>query len=240
MTVIPGGKLSVLTRKALEDVTAMQGTGRNLVYFMCGIPDITTRLKGVQYEEVVFRNSTQVYDNFHQDMLKAVASLSKHNSKVVFIPMVSMNLKAWNEHRFKVRKTKELNYKNEYFKMQGELNTLVLEINRAMIELNTVNGLLTPFCNSIVNCRTSGRVQFKFYKLVDGVHPNDQVKQEWIKLINRVISINERKEKEEEEEEKEKESTTDNWKRELEDSSDSEDEKRAWKTEKRPRMEDLL
>lgn len=82
-------------------------------------------------------------------------------------------------------------YNNEYDIMQEKLNSCLHVINKLITELNTKNHVLTPFLHSSVQKCKKGKIRYIYSKLVDGVHPGDELAKLWADHLNHVMKQNE-------------------------------------------------
>jgi hypothetical protein len=193
----PGGKVEDMAGM-VDDLTILhQGeeASRSHFYIWVGICNLTKRVKhkAKKYEEVIFskedagKNRQKIFDEIHK--------LSKHTfmqyAAPVFCPIISMNLKVWNEFRLATSKTCELRYKDQYQKMQEDLENEVVLFNKFIIHLNVDNGVVSPmFNNDFLHCRGKGRVTPKYGELVDGCHPSGKLLLKFKKSLIKAIESN--------------------------------------------------
>lgn len=129
-------------------------TGFKIVYIMAGIPDISCRRKNraIPYEESWFENNDNT--KFHEISNKLDTILNLLYSigcKVVFIPITTMSIDAWNMHRQCFGKTRYLMYQTGYPLMQVQLNDIIHKINNLITQINNDNKMVTPFLHSCVH-----------------------------------------------------------------------------------------
>ena len=118
------------------------------VYFLIGIPDITTMVRGDDYEEVIFDlpNTIPITEKF-----KELINLTKSLGGIPCLCTVaSMDLKVWNNHRLAENKTTHLRFKEQYQEMQKKLENSIIQINKIIIETNITNEMHTPLISDTI------------------------------------------------------------------------------------------
>ena len=159
---------------------------------MAGIPDICNRSKNVNipYEESWFDMEENKVSIMKKLSHKVFNELQGIGCKVVFVPMTTMNIRIWNTHRIKVRKTKILKNASKYEKMQVALNKTIHEMNNYIIEVNTKNHMVPPFIESFVHTSSASKVKYSYSQLIDGVHPSDELLLQWLRKLNKTMLEN--------------------------------------------------
>ena len=152
------------------------------VYISVGICNITSRLKGINYEEVIFdlANANAISSNFLTlvDHIKSFAL--KEGVIPVFTTIYPIALGDWNERRLQQKKTSYLSHQQDYPAMQSKMEETIQTINKMLISTNVKTGVATPLIHKhlIHNRRNS---TFKYNLLFDGCHPSATFK---IKISN--------------------------------------------------------
>lgn len=195
--VIPGGKLKYLCDLAFDQLRYVQG--EKLVYFIAGIPDICTkeRDKKHNYDESYLQlrdnngNEVDHISSFTKQILHVESVMKRIHCKVVFATITTMSFEVWNNLRYAQRKTSYLKYSERYEYMQNKLNSSLNVINNFITEVNTRNGVLTPFLHSPVQKCKKGKTRYAYSKLSDGVHPGYELAETWVIRLKGVISQNE-------------------------------------------------
>ena len=190
--VLPGGKLKTLCDIAYRKLHFVPG--KKIVYFVAGIPDICSldRKKFENYEESCLEKGVDHVERFKSVILEVESIMKSINCKVVFATVTTMSFHVWNNNRLSQGKTSFLKYENEYENMQEKLNSCLHEINNFITSVNSRNQVLTPFLHSPVQKCKKGKIRYIYSKLVDGVHPGDDLVRIWIERMNEVIEQNER------------------------------------------------
>lgn len=180
----PGAKLHTLSMEAHKLADKYKTTDNNLtIYFMGGLPNLTKRLKGKNYEEVIMETENSELVSIIMTEIRTIHSqFSKSNIKTVFCPVIPSNLEKWNQTRLRQHKTNRLPHSHKYPEMQKLLQYTVIELNREITTFNKQNKLATPFITTktIVslkpNCKIpSPRYKFQYINLPDGVHLNEHL-----------------------------------------------------------------
>ena len=96
-----------------------------------------------------------------------------------------------NGHRLQIGRTKILKYKDDYEKQQVLLNETIYVINFFIIEQNVQSGIVTPFLHTYVHKKKGSKIRYFYSKLVDGVHPSDQLALLWKQQLERAMQANE-------------------------------------------------
>ena len=192
LRIIPGGKLRQLCEMAVDDLVRVQGL--NIVYFLAGIPDICTlkRDNKTKYEENFLDMSKDHVELYKDHLLYVERQMQRFGCQVVFCTITTISFEMWNTHRLFIGKTTYLKHQEEYEKMQKHLNTVLHTLNNFITELNTKNGVVTPFLHSpVMKPRKSGNFKYSYSKLSDGVHPTPELSQVWIARMSNAIANNE-------------------------------------------------
>lgn len=160
---------------------------------MAGIPDICVKDKDYKktYEEVYFDKKSDKVIEIKHALEFITERLSKINCYIIYVPITTMNIEKWNYHRLYKNKTKFLRHTENYMKMQDNLNWAVHQINIYIISHNKTSELATPLIQAYVHKSTGSKKRYAYAKLVDGVHPSEQLIQSWVKHIQKTMSENE-------------------------------------------------
>ena len=123
--------------------------GKNLLYLMAGIPDVTNKLEEknaankIIYQEVVFNYEPNMLFHFKQLMDGTQQLLSNIDCIPIFATIPTMNLLNWNTIRYAQGKICFLKYENDHGMMQDNLSYLLLDVNKSIITFNNLNGKKT-------------------------------------------------------------------------------------------------
>ena len=87
--------------------------------------------------------------------------------------------------------------------MQSSLEQAIIEINKNISQLNTKVGASTPFLHETLKEHRGKKGKrysvYKWDRLRDGLHANDDLSKKWAKILSNCFRINAEKEEEEEE-----------------------------------------
>ncbi|CAG2195383.1 unnamed protein product [Mytilus edulis] len=190
-----GGRLQDLCRIAVSRLKGdMSGC---IIYFVVGIPDICT-LTRKKDQFNLYEESWLDLEVDHVSKMKDIISdterrIKEFGGKVVFTTITTSSFRDWNSHRLRINKTKYLLYEEEYPKMQEKLHEILREINKFITELNCRNNMITPFLHTYVHKKKGDKIKYIFSKLVDGVHPSEDLGCKWFQYMERIILENETK-----------------------------------------------
>ena len=200
----PGARVSSLGHLAANTNVSLNSPSESHVYILAGIPDITTKLKGEKYEEVVFLDQPETATSKILDTIISTKSLlEKAKIKPIFCTISSMHIEKWNQTRLRQNKTTKLCYTSQYTQMQNNLNITLDAVNYKIIELNKNSGMHTPMTHKVIkHPKGKGKHNYKYNLLVDGVHGDQKAKAQWAKGIIQAIKKNRSEDSEEELEEK--------------------------------------
>ena len=194
---IGGGRLRVLTEKArlrLVNRPGGQIGNTTLVYFLCGIPDLTTYRKGRhdnrRYREVTFENPHTVIHTYMAELNRTNDIMRDIGCTPVFCTIIIQSIEKWNLHLFSTHQTYILLHEGEYSKMQEDLGTAVSELNRTIVALNVENGVQTPFLHRLITINRTGMERHRFNLLPDGVHVDDATNVKVKDLMSNNIHVN--------------------------------------------------
>ena len=127
--------------------------GRPHFYFMAGICDLTTKMSGFRYQEVIVTEAERKLENFKIDLENVQDKVLRMGALPVFCTIPTLHLATWNSLRLKQKKTTVLNFKSDYASMQNELNDVIHKANYHLVELNKSNDLSTPLIHTIMQKR---------------------------------------------------------------------------------------
>jgi lysophospholipase L1-like esterase len=156
------------------------------IYISAGICDITKRLKGKGYEEVIV-NLNEI-ESTKCKIIRSLNDIQKftlnEGATPIFTTIYPMSLHDWNNNRLCQRKTTNLQHVELYPKMQTKMEEMIREVNTHIININVNIGVATPLIHKhLVHNRGKGNSSYKFNMLNDGCHPNQTLK---IKIANSI------------------------------------------------------
>ena len=160
-------------------------------YILAGICDLTLKLNGNKYQEVIFRDNEGALCQLIKDRITQLEQYVLREGGIpVFCTILSMNLKTWNHHRLTQNKTKWLKYSSNYEEMQIKLEETISSLNRFIVETNNNNGMATPSIHTAITRRRHGKTFTLFKNLPDGCHPDLPTMQKIALSINKAIALN--------------------------------------------------
>ena len=202
MSITPGGETEDLVQTAIKELEKLQPADTpHRVYFVSGLPDVTTKLKRRfylhgklrKYQEVIFPESpTEAHDRVMGLICQAEADIRRHHAIPVFTTITPSSLIKWNLHRLHGQFTTHLNYRGQYHHMQDNLHKAVQELNRSIHILNSSNGVVTPKLAQHIMYTRRGHWRYRYGKLVDGVHGTKKTNEAWTKIMTDVMDKNAR------------------------------------------------
>ena len=196
----PGADLHRLSREAERIVISqeeMDDDNPTLVYFIGGLCDLTEKLRGERYEEVVFRGTPEgAVDRISNTLQACSWRMATCLAVPVFCTIPPMHIARWNNTRGAQRKTSYLAQSHLYGQMQRDLLQAARRANVGIIETNDAVGVMTPkLATQILQKKGAGRPhRFRHTRLgKDGVHPDDEVVRHWILDLETATSENRRR-----------------------------------------------
>ena len=196
--IISGGFISELVDAALckKNTKRMDASaGPNFVYIIGGLPDTTVMIKDrkYRYQEVIFTDTpNKKSQELISTYLDARYRIREKGAIPVFSTITTMNIYDWNCERFDQRKTKFLIHSPYYSDMQYFLNETLDLVNAQIFVMNNLNMVETPhFAGSVRTKRGEGQgYRSRYYRLADGVHPVEDVIEEWQTTLDWVVAAN--------------------------------------------------
>ena len=188
---LSGWKIKDIQNEALKKILYYQRRYQIIhCYFLVGIPDITLRVRGDGYEETTMGDMLQCVNKVNGLLLDLTETVKKLNCKVCVCTVAPMDIGKWNEHRLKANKTLSLSHQQEYPVMQKSLENAIITIDKYIIEININNIMVTPFVADTVLTKKGSRNKKHYEKLPDGLHADDDLKEQWGKIIQARIDQN--------------------------------------------------
>lgn len=163
---------------------------RTHYYIFTGICDITKKLSGRNYQEVIYVNDGSLMDNIKNKITTLEKFIFDQGAVPIFCTIPSMQIQVWNEHRLASNKTSSLVYQESYYQMQIDLELTIDHINDFLTKCNLNNGVATPLTHTALFRQKHGK-RFILHKcLHDGCHPDDYTIGKIITSLNRAILQN--------------------------------------------------
>ena len=203
-----GAEIVTLADKAVDilaDIHTTSMAGPNFVYFVAGLPDVTTRTKRSfrladrvhKYEEVTFREKPHIAcTRVMREYRKAEKTIIDNGAIPVFCTITPSSLYTWNHTRLSQGKTSHLEAYKEYDVMQKALIETISRINREICSINIRNNVATPKLDRAVIVRRprgNANTHIRYDKLPDGVHLNKKLVKSWLGTLERVLKRNQDK-----------------------------------------------
>ena len=175
----------------------------NIAYVIGGIPDITDKRhnndRRGRYEEVVLDfDHTHAMDYLNSEYHLCELKLKQKGVIPVFATIATMDIERWNIHRYNKFKTDYLLHKSEYPRMQRELNSIIIDANEMIRNINKRNRVETlDLARHVLTPREGckpGEIKYKIRtgtdKLHDGCHPTPEVTAQWIFHMSATKTVN--------------------------------------------------
>ena len=195
--VKPGGCMLSMEELVKDEIIMHHGEdnfGEKIhMYISAGICDLTQRLKGTKYDEVIFdiSNSEETMSKFLDSLSTIKSIVLKEGAIPIFLTIYPMSLSDWNQSRLNMNKTSYLCYATDYNIMQSMLEETVEIVNREIVNINVQSGVITPLIHKhIIHNRGKGKISFKYNLLSDGCHPNHTLQARIASTIGQAICKN--------------------------------------------------
>ena len=195
-----GAHLSSLSDMALKLLRDNQHLYRdvqhlhpNIVYFIGGLPDITSKINDHRYQEIIYNEAT--HETYHRvtNIIRTIShTIIQANAIPCFATITPMSLEQWNNTRLNKGYTSYLLHHHQYEDMNHLLNSAIININNFILDLNNLNNVDTPkFASCIIKKRGQGRDhRIMFSRLHDGCHPTEAIIKKWKTELEDVMSSN--------------------------------------------------
>ena len=186
---IGGGKIEQLVEEALGilSITGYERRRDSLVYVGGGLPDITTKYKERNYQEVVcVGEPDDIVEEVIGKMEVGAERIASAGGVPIFCTVTPMDIARWNQTRLARRKTKYLRQEYNYGIMQEKHEDIVIELNRRIDSLNQQYHMQTPRLGAIVFPKRGALGGYRFRRdrlSADGCHLTDFTTQKWIDLL---------------------------------------------------------
>lgn len=102
-----------------------------------------------------------------------------------------MDFRTYNNSISDRRRGNRLIMRSFYEEWSQIMKGRIVRENRAITAFNHGNSMATPFAHKRIFTRRRGRYAFRGRFLVDGLHPNTSIIQDWIAELHRAMNINE-------------------------------------------------
>ena len=185
-----GATIEQLAKEADKTLRKHRGNHKpHHVFFVAGLPDLTTMVRNGKYEEtVLIGEANQIVTRLTEAITSAHNFItSNHNAKTAFATITPCSLKTWNLHRLHIKKTHILKEEPHYEEMQQKMIQATVRINKFIIKHNESNSMPTPrLAKKIIKKAGKQKKTPPVYyaKLIDGVHPNENTSEDWIDQIS--------------------------------------------------------
>ena len=148
------------------------------------------------------------------------SKIMAHGALPIFATIPKFHLETYNNTMLKHCKTSIHLHRDFYPEMQERLNITIDKINEFICQINRRQRVSIPFLHTTIMKRR-GRKKTSYYiyhwhLLDDGLHPSDQLKEQWANSISAAIRKNRTKD---------------------DSDSDPHSPKRSWLREKRPKRQ---
>jgi hypothetical protein len=143
--IIPGASLEKLILEAKKILLRLQDPSpkKHHVYFIAGLPDVTTMEREPGYQEVIFmENEEEAEKRLEVKYSKATIDIIVMNAIPIFSTISPCSQEKWNNTRLQKGKTTHLLPFNQYNDMQCIL--IINRINKTIISINNTSNTYTP------------------------------------------------------------------------------------------------
>ena len=195
-----GGKIPKLTREATKILKDYKHfSGPKFVYFVAGLPDITTKasrhfwMKGHRhtYEEVSFQGSIEGNAQRVINIIRASSqAILAENAIPVYCTIIPCDIEIWNHIRLSQHRTSHLTHFHQYESMQESLLKSIRSINQFILHHNSQNQVATPKITLRVFYKRKSSWRFRSGRLTDGVHPDSRIEKSIRKKIIKILDTN--------------------------------------------------
>ena len=191
-----GGKIRNLTTAAVNHIKTQQV---DFVYFVAGLPDITTKLtkdfylngEKCRYEEIIFTEDPTATIHRVQNIIRdAETKIKAVNAIPVFTTITPCNINRYNHHRLEKHFTSHLEYFQDYSHQQERLHTAIATINQIIHLVNSQNEVVTPKLAQLVTYKRRGHWRYRYGRLYDGTHATPKLNKKWAKILDKIIAKN--------------------------------------------------
>jgi hypothetical protein len=195
--IIPGAKIDRLideAKKILYRIGRPCPGKHHHIYFVAGLPDVTTMERESSYQEVIFMENDEEADKRLEDIYsKATAEILKLDAIPIFTTIAPCSIEKWNYTRLEQRKTSHLLHFSHYLDMQMNLIKAIHRINKTIIAINSTHKMYTPRLAKQITYMQGGRrktPRVRYGRLTDGVHPNRETCLKWKEELQKARAIN--------------------------------------------------
>lgn len=187
-----GGRINQIKEDACAKIDYYKRKYLNIhVYFLVGIPDITSKVSMDAYEETILTKSiTELTETFTESLLDLSAAIKKKGCEICICTIASLDMEKWNHHRLSIKKSSHLKHESHYNEWQKTVEEGITQINKFIVELNITNHMITPFIGDTVMTKKKSRVKKYYERLPDGLHPGEDLLKKWGEIIANRIDKN--------------------------------------------------
>ena len=195
--VIGGGSINRLKNEAMKLLPPPHGRKRAHIYFVCGIPDITSldRIPGENYSESVYQELPHVTVDRYVKKIKNCQNFFVERGAVpVFATIPRVNLAKYNLYLLLNKITSHLKHSDQYKIMQENLDQAIDNINDQIYEINNKIKVSTPFLHHSIRerrgCKGKRYTSFRWEKLFDGLHASKDLHPVWAEILSKSFALN--------------------------------------------------
>lgn len=132
--------------------------------------------------------------NIHAVFEPFRARLEHHNITPIVCPIYPIDFKRYNDHIAADSRQRGLDRRQILTSFYDEWSLrsqqMAEEENRDIIAFNRSHDMCTPFLHRQIFTRRRGRYAFRSHKLTDGLHPTPSIREEWVRELRRITSLN--------------------------------------------------
>lgn len=182
----PGTGISMSVTRSLRIIREWNPHVITLCGSICDITkmDVLNRRVSVRYDSI--NESTNHYMSQVKEALEMLHILHP-DTKVQLTTVIGLDITNTNNLNFKNLKGTDLETYNATKTPnpdQERLNNTILNINREIFALNTINGIPTAWTSNCVHAYKHGRTYHRYNKLFDGCHLAAKTNEEWVHFLS--------------------------------------------------------
>ena len=121
----------------------------------------------------------KISDDITSLFKSAAEKIKNANATPIFSTICPMSLDTWNHRRLSQHRTSHLSSFPYYPLMQEKHESVILKINQEIHLLNKSHNMHTPRLAKSVIYHRKGQLRCRYGRLVDGVHPNHNLQNEY-------------------------------------------------------------
>ena len=131
----------------------------------------------------------KITDDITSLFTSAAEKIKNANTTPIFSTICPMSLDTLNHRHLSQHHTSHLTSFPYYPLMQEKHKSVISKINQEIHLLNNSHKMHTPRLAKSVIYHHKGQLRCRYGRLVDGVHPNHNLQNEWVDTLDRVLDL---------------------------------------------------